>query len=142
VYSVLKMPGVLEKEGLVALPAKDEGQVRGARRAPARTEAGEPGGRIECALPELSGVALEIACEATDVALFSEPVDRYHGLGHRQPVGCHLRYFIVDGQGRRLAGAMEGAPAAGRDLRGRGNAFGNRLPGRGLGADRAERRAA
>ncbi len=79
-------------------------------------------------LPELGGVALEIVREATDVVLFSELVDRYHGRGHRQPVGCHLRYFIVDGQGRWLAGEMEGAAAAGRDLRGRDDAFGNRLP--------------
>ena len=33
---------------------------------------------------------------------FNELVDRYHELGYRRPVGCHLRYFIVAGDGRRL----------------------------------------
>ena len=28
---------------------------------------------------------------------------RYHPLGYRQPLGCHLRYFLADRQGRRLA---------------------------------------
>ncbi len=37
---------------------------------------------------------------------------------------------------------MEGAPGAGRDLRGWGQASRNRLPGGGLGADRAQFRAA
>ena len=29
-------------------------------------------------------------------------MDRYHPLGYRQPIGAHLRYFVLDGQGRKL----------------------------------------
>ena len=29
-------------------------------------------------------------------------VDRHHYLGYRRPFGRHLRYFLLDGQGRRL----------------------------------------
>ena len=101
-YAALKMLEVLESEGVVALPAKDAGQVRGARKAPVRSAAGEPGELIGCDLVGLGGVRLEVAHSAADRALFNELVDRYHELGYRQPVGCHLRYFIVDGRGRRL----------------------------------------
>ena len=27
---------------------------------------------------------------------------RHHYLGYRQPIGCHLRYFLADRDGRRL----------------------------------------
>ncbi|MDE0679787.1 MAG: IS4 family transposase, partial [Gammaproteobacteria bacterium] len=102
VYAALKMLEVLEREGVVTLPAKDESQVRGARKAPCRSVAGEPQEVIECTLPELGEVTLAVASAADDVSLFNELVDRYHSLGYRQPVGCCMRYFMVDGQGRKL----------------------------------------
>ena len=35
-------------------------------------------------------------------AQFKELIDRCHYLGYRHPLGCSVRYFIVDGYGRRL----------------------------------------
>ncbi len=76
--------------------------MHGARKAPERTGAGEPGERIECALSARGEVALEVVSSPAEVARFRELLDRYHELGYRQPVGCYLRYFLVDGRGRRL----------------------------------------
>ncbi len=71
--------------------------MHGARKAPERTGAGEPGERIECALSARGEVALEVVSSPAEVARFRELLDRYHELGYRQPVGCYLRYFLVDG---------------------------------------------
>ncbi len=102
VQACLKMLEVLEREGYVTLPARDESQVRGSRKSPDRSAGGEPGEAVECGLWQLGGVRLEQAVSDTEVALFNELVDRYHPRGYRSPVGCHMRYFIVDGSGRRL----------------------------------------
>ena len=39
--------------------------------------------------------------ERREAALRNEFLARYHPLGHRQPLGCHLRYFLQDRQWRR-----------------------------------------
>ena len=36
------------------------------------------------------------------VAEWNEWVQRYHPLGYRQPLGTHLRYFLLDGEKRQL----------------------------------------
>ena len=101
-YSALGMLETLEREGVLSLPAKDESKMRGARKAPPRTAAGEPGQPIACVLSELGEIVLQPVECAADIALFKEWIDRYHALGYRQQVGCYLRYFVVDGRGRRL----------------------------------------
>ncbi len=76
--SALGLLETLEREGLLHLPAKDESRIRGARKAPARTAAGEPGERIECDLSELGEVVLEPIHDPDQFRLFNELVDRYH----------------------------------------------------------------
>ncbi len=101
-YAALAMLEILEKEGFLSLPAKDESKMRGVRKAPERTAAGEPGPVIDGDLSALGNMVLEPVDGELEVALFKEWIDRYHALGYRQQVGCYMRYFVVDGQGRRL----------------------------------------
>ena len=51
-------------------------------------------------------LALQVVSEKPEIREWNELVDRHHYLGYRRPIGLHLRYFIVDGQGRRLGALM------------------------------------
>ena len=102
VFACLKMLEALEQHGVLRLPAKDTRVIRGARAPLKWTERGEPGEPVECELAQLAPIQLQLALEGEDTELFDELIDRYHYLGFRQPMGCYLRYFIVDGQGRKL----------------------------------------
>ena len=74
----------LEQRGILTLPAK-QGPGRG-RQKPV----------------ELRPLRLELPQGAEAVAEWNEWVQRYHPLGYRQPIGAHLRYFLLDRQGRKL----------------------------------------
>ena len=101
-YACLKMLDELEAADVLRLPRKDETKVRGARKRPELSERSEPGEAVAASLSELSPIALQLVeCEA-DKAQWNELVERYHYLGYRQPMGCYLRYFIVDKERRRL----------------------------------------
>ena len=92
----------LEQLGVLQLPPKVQSQRRGGHQPLARTERGEPQPRLEAKLKDLLPLRLEVVTEKEDHQLWKEWVDRYHYLGHRHPIGPHLRYFVVDAQGRRL----------------------------------------
>ena len=94
----------LEQLGILTLPERRE--TGGRRKAPARTEAGEPGEPVEAPLRDLEPVTLEIAAGGRELAEWTELVDRYHPRGYRSPIGCHLAYFVLDGSGRRLGCLM------------------------------------
>lgn len=102
VFACLKMLEALERAGVVRLPAKDLRKSRGARAPVEWTERGEPAQPVACELRQLAPIELKLALSPGDVRLFDELVDRYHYLGFRRPMGHYLRYFIVDGEGRRL----------------------------------------
>ena len=53
-------------------------------------------------LAELTPLALEAVTEREAVAEWNEWVERYHPQGYRQPIGAHLRYFLLDRHGRKL----------------------------------------
>ncbi|MCD6294415.1 MAG: IS4 family transposase [Deltaproteobacteria bacterium] len=93
--SCLRMLEELEGYGLVTLPAKRviKAPVRrkpGFKETPDETP-------IETPLKQLLPIVLQIVDNEEDRALFNAYIDRYHYLGYRQPVGSHLRYFIVSG---------------------------------------------
>ena len=54
------------------------------------------------ALAELTPLALQAVSEREAVAEWNEWVERYHPQGYRQPIGTHLRYFLLDRHGRKL----------------------------------------
>ena len=62
----------------------------------------DPGPGIDCTLAQLEPLSLELATEERDVADWNEQVDRHHGLGCPRPFGPHLRWFVLDRDGRRL----------------------------------------
>ncbi len=101
-YACLKMLEELEAADVLRLPGKDETMVRGARKRLEWSERSEPGAAVVASLSELSPIALQLVESEADKAQWNELVDRYHYLGYRQPMGCHLRYFIVDKDNRRL----------------------------------------
>ena len=51
----------------------------------------------------MAPVRLALADGRGQVREWNAWVDRYHPLGYRQPIGAHLRHFVPDGQGRKLA---------------------------------------
>ena len=53
-------------------------------------------------LAALTPLWLEVASGSEAVAEWNEFVARYHPLGYRQPIGQHLRYFLLDRDGRSL----------------------------------------
>ena len=101
--SCLKMLEQLESEGIWRLPAKDESKVRGARMPLQWSARSEPPKDVLAAkLQELEPLELQLVVGQDEKEQWNELVDRYHYLGYSQPMGCHLRYFILDEQGRRL----------------------------------------
>lgn len=98
--------GLLEKlarAGIVQLPPKRVESMRpGPRKPPPATRRSDPQPRIECDLQDLLPLRLLRLAQEADVQLFNEYIERHHYLGYRQPRGPHLRYFLLDRQGRRL----------------------------------------
>ena len=103
VAACMKMLEELAANGVFELPHKSDNRPRGASKPIQRTAQGEPDEPIVAVLKDLEPIKLELVQnDAPRTLLWNELVDRYHYLGYRQPMGCHLRYFIVDAQGRRL----------------------------------------
>ena len=95
----------LEQLGVLQLPEKIS-QQRGAQKPIVWTHRSAPQASIECELEQLMPLALQVVSEKPEIREWNELVDRHHYLGYRRPIGLHLRYFIVDGQGRRLGALM------------------------------------
>ena len=82
----------LERLGILTLPPE-----LGPRTAP------QPA--ISAPLADLTPLRLELVREPERAAEFNEWVQRYHPLGYRQPLGAHLRYFLLD-RDQRLLGCL------------------------------------
>ena len=104
VGACLGMLETLESHGILTLPAKRQDHVRDMKAAdmPAWTSASDPQPEIAAALAALRPLGVEPVTDAAARELWNAFVDRHHYLGYRRPFGAHVRYFITDGQGRRL----------------------------------------
>ena len=103
VQAALRMLEALEDAGIVeGLPAKDLSQVRGARKAVCWGSRTDASAAIDTELEALQPLRLRIVLAAEDRAEWNEYVARYHPRGFRHPIGPHLRYFLLDRQGRKL----------------------------------------
>ena len=92
----------LERAGILTLPAKRAHKMRpGPRKPVALTPRTAPQPRIEDRLRDLLPLRLQLA-EPEHTGLWNEFVQRHHYLGYKQPLGPHLRYFLLDRHGRRL----------------------------------------
>jgi len=102
VQSCLSMLESLEALGIVSLPEKDITKKRGPQKPINHTARSEPQPLIDDPLDQLTPITLQLATDKQEVALWNELIDRHHYLGYRQPIGQHLRYFIVDRHARTL----------------------------------------
>ena len=96
----------LEQLGVVQLPEIITYQQRGAQKQIVWTQHSAPQADIDCDLAQLMPIELQVVTETEAVREWNELVDRHHYLDYRRPIGQHLRYFIVDCQGRRLGCMM------------------------------------
>jgi len=92
----------LEKLGVIKLPEKDKNKKSGKRKKITLTEKTNSQAPLNCSLDDLMPITLQIAKEKEQKQSWNEYVERYHYLGYKQPIGPHLRYFIVDRLGRKL----------------------------------------
>ena len=102
IQSALGLLEALEEAGVVTLPKKDASRAPGRQQQlvwSARSEAPAP---IHCSLGRLLPLQALVVEEPSGVARWNERVDRHHYLGYRRPLGPHLRYALVDRDGRWL----------------------------------------
>ncbi len=102
VGACLGLLGALEKAGILTLPPKREAKTHGPRKPLALTPRTDPQPHIQDRLGVLAPLRLQLAEGPEQTALFNEYVERHHYLGYRQPLGPHLRYFLLDRYERPL----------------------------------------
>lgn len=96
----------MESANLFELPAKMESTVKRNRKPITHTKRTHEQPTINDKLESLLPIQLIPAVEPDDRKLWNEYIDRYHYLGYKQPIGSHLRYFVVDNKGRKLGGML------------------------------------
>ncbi len=94
----------LERLGILSLPPK-QGPGRGRQRPLELGSGSDPQPAIDEPLAGLTPLQLQPVSGQQAVATWNEWVQRYHPLGYRQPIGAHLRYFLLD-RHERLLGCL------------------------------------
>jgi hypothetical protein len=92
----------MEAAHLFKLPMKDESKRRGKKTPIAWTSRTDNQSDINAELHSLLPLQLLLVSEPSERGLWNEYIHRHHYLGYKHPIGPHLRYFIVDAQGRKL----------------------------------------
>jgi hypothetical protein len=92
----------MEKLGIFTLPPKKIEQKKKTQKAIKWTDQTNKLTPIVCTLDDLIPINLQIVTEKEQINHWNEFIDRYHYLGYRRPMGSHLRYYIVDRNGRKL----------------------------------------
>lgn len=105
----------LEADGLLRLPAKQQGRPVGSVTAIPRTERGEPGASLKGRVETYAPVRVE-RVETTEARrLFRELVDRYHDLKYKVPFGAHLEYLVsISNPAPTVVGGLQFSSAAWR----------------------------
>lgn len=106
IQSCLSTLDSLEALGILALPKKMEAKKRGPQKKIVWTHRTEEQPAINDDLNQLTPISLQVVTEKAAISLWNETVDRHHYLGYKRPIGPHLRYFILDKQGRQLGCLM------------------------------------
>jgi uncharacterized protein DUF4338 len=98
----------LQDQGLLTLPALRHSGRRGPRAvAIDTTDAPTP---VQSTIAELEPLRL-VLVERAESTLWRQSIERFHYLGHRTPVGAHLRYFVKSGKDEILACLLWTSPA-------------------------------
>ncbi len=90
----------LEKQGAIALPAKQQRKNKYTKKKIVFTAATEPPEKIT--IPELKYLRCETVQGKDEVKLWNEYMHRYHYLGYRVPFGAQQKYFIVSKDNEKL----------------------------------------
>ena len=98
----LRLLEELERLSILTLPPR-QSPGRGPQKPVELTSRTAPQPALEVPLAALRPLRLRLASGPGEVAEWNEWVERYHPLGYRQPVGAHLRYFVL-GPGRAQVG--------------------------------------
>ncbi len=101
VSACLRMLEQLEGFGILTLPEK-RSTGSGALPPICHTAASDPQPEIACELSALEPLSLHAADGPDEKVEWNELVDRHHCLGCPRPFGPHLRWFVLDRDGRRL----------------------------------------
>jgi len=105
IQSCLSTLESLERLGIVSLPAIEEQYRPGKQKPIEHTPGSAPQTLIKASVHELA-VTIQLVSDKQDIRLWNELIDRHHYLGYKRPIGPHLRYFILDAQGRKLGCLM------------------------------------
>ena len=92
----------LETLGILSLPKKDDTKKRSSQRKIEHTDRSALQPTIDAPLDQLTPIHVQPALEKPDIEQWNELVDRHHYLGYKRPIGPHMRYFVLDKNGRKL----------------------------------------
>ena len=101
VRAALRLLRELERLGILSLPPK-QGPGRGRQKPLALDSLSAPQPAVEGPLASLVPLQLKPVTGSDERAEWNQWVERYHPLGYRQPMGPHLRYFVLDRDERKL----------------------------------------
>ena len=121
----------LERRGILQLPSQ-RGRGRGPQRPLQLDRRTAPQAAVLEPLAALEPLQLQAVTAPREAQLWNHWVQRYHPLGYRQPIGTHLRYYVLDGRGRTLGCllfdfATKSLPCRDRWIGWEGQAFRKRL---------------
>ena len=102
VRACMAMLEYLEQRGILKLPSVAESKRPSCDAKPIQTAATNPQPEISATAAELGTLRLEPVDDRGQKQLWNAFIDRHHYIGYNRPFGPHLRYFLVDGQGRKL----------------------------------------
>jgi hypothetical protein len=91
----------MEALGIIVLPPKIEQKKKRQQDIPWTDQTNEPT-HIDCTLDELLPISLQVVTDKEQTKQWNEFVDRYHYLSYKRPIGSHLRYYVIDRNGRKL----------------------------------------
>ena len=99
----------LQDQGRLSLPALRHSGRRGPRPVVIDNPTEAPG-PVQSNIAELEPLRLALV-EPAESTLWRQLMERFHYLGHRTPVGAHLRYFVKFGENQILACLLWTSPA-------------------------------
>ena len=106
VHACLHMLESLEQSGVLRLPHKVEHPSNRGQNKLQWSVRSEAQSDIDDDLEQLTPIGLRVVSDPPQIREWNELVDRYHYLGYKRAIGCHLRYFVVDRQDRKLGCLM------------------------------------
>jgi Druantia protein DruA/Transposase DDE domain len=106
IQSCLSALESMEKLDILSLPEKQASKKGGPQKKITWTAQSEEQPTIDDELAQLTPIKLQVVTDADAIKQWNEMVDRHHYLGYKRPIGPHLRYFILDKQGRQLGCLM------------------------------------